>query len=127
MSTDVPKPKPPAKPAARQQTQARCTKRSFTLGAARRLRHLKDQAGERPVWVIPCYRGCHPGFHLSWDRPSPKNRNMYNKPWRESSISAERRAYKRARSRKNQEAYRVMSVGTWLDDGGALHPSEWET
>lgn len=37
-----------------------------------------------------------------------------------------RKARKRMRSAINQEAARVMSLGTWLDDGGALSPREQE-
>lgn len=37
-----------------------------------------------------------------------------------------KKARKRMRSAKNQEAARVMSLGTWLDDGGAIHPRDLE-
>lgn len=107
-----------------------CGKRPYTLGRAREAARVRNAVqGDNKTWsAIPCYDMCGGSvFHLTTDSVRAKQIRKFGEGRTPAVFDATRRnREKKRRHKKNRMLYEVISVGTWEDDGGALHPRDLE-
>lgn len=120
----------------RQESRNPCGRSAYNLGsahAAARTRNALDADSGKKWWVTVCFDGCGRSiFHLTNQQPTGRASRRMNEnvpppqllAQRVTPAQRSRKARKRERTQRNQERNAALVLGTWQDDGGALHPSE---